>query len=305
MERTIRSEERAELVKDSAALQEEKRDVLLQRKALSTDIEAHEEVKAQHAKDKEALDEAMKDFSREVEEFKRMMRDAETHVKGDSWIRINVGGKLFDTRRQTLASISPFFAGLLDERLSPSTDSEGWIFVDRDPAFMPILLNYARNGCDMKVITKALENCPQRSYQLRKELEYYGIITPDLPPQIGEKIDILWRGGGGLVYQGVVLDRGRQVQPAEAHSQTGKSWMTVKYNDGDIWRYDLERLSRKQGEYRESTFHPSFNGIAWVHYKHAICEYTKERCSCKQQSESTHTDAEATMGSLATLPPQD
>ena len=60
-------------------------------------------------------------------------------------VRLNVGGKVFQTSRETL-SASGFFASLLDFDGDGDLDKEGNIFVDRDPKLFQVILNSLRTA---------------------------------------------------------------------------------------------------------------------------------------------------------------
>ncbi|RDD44923.1 BTB/POZ domain-containing protein KCTD3 [Trichoplax sp. H2] len=89
---------------------------------------------------------------------------------GDTIIKLNVGGKRFQTSKQTLTWIpNTFFTCLLDGRIPTLKDENGDIFIDRDPdAFIPIL-NYLR--------TKEIDLRNIGLSTVKHEAEFYG-ITP-------------------------------------------------------------------------------------------------------------------------------
>ena len=60
-------------------------------------------------------------------------------------VRLNVGGKLFQTTRATLSG-SAFFASLLDHALEGDQDQDGTIFVDRDSDLFAEILNSLRTS---------------------------------------------------------------------------------------------------------------------------------------------------------------
>ena len=60
-------------------------------------------------------------------------------------MRLDVGGKIFQTSRETL-SASGFFASLLDFDGDGDLDKEGNIFVDRDPELFQVILNCLRTA---------------------------------------------------------------------------------------------------------------------------------------------------------------
>eukprot|EP01103_Thecamoeba_quadrilineata_P011912 TRINITY_DN2957_c0_g1_i1.p1 TRINITY_DN2957_c0_g1~~TRINITY_DN2957_c0_g1_i1.p1 ORF type:complete len:621 (+),score=142.90 TRINITY_DN2957_c0_g1_i1:73-1935(+) len=65
----------------------------------------------------------------------------------DSWVRLNVGGKLFQTSRSTLMSDrDSMLAKLVDMNIPSLKDESGAIMIDRDPKFFAPLLNFLRTG---------------------------------------------------------------------------------------------------------------------------------------------------------------
>ena len=63
----------------------------------------------------------------------------------NNMVRLNVGGKVFQTSRETL-SASGFFASLLDFDGDGGLDKEGNVFVDRDPKLFQVILNSLRTA---------------------------------------------------------------------------------------------------------------------------------------------------------------
>lgn len=67
------------------------------------------------------------------------------------WIKLNVGGQLFQTSRTTLLNREPdsVLATMFnpDSKIQPSCiDSSGAYLIDRDPKYFGPLLNYLRTG---------------------------------------------------------------------------------------------------------------------------------------------------------------
>ena len=62
-----------------------------------------------------------------------------------SIVRLNVGGKHYDTTRDTLRS-SAFFRPWLDGRFDMASDEEGRLFIDRDGDLFGILLSFMRTS---------------------------------------------------------------------------------------------------------------------------------------------------------------
>ncbi|KAI8485548.1 hypothetical protein Bbelb_367420 [Branchiostoma belcheri] len=67
-------------------------------------------------------------------------------LTGD-WVRLNVGGTVFETTRTTLARLnSQFLDRLLAEDSGFPPPADGVYRIDRDPDVFRVLLNFARNG---------------------------------------------------------------------------------------------------------------------------------------------------------------
>lgn len=88
-------------------------------------------------------------------------------------VRLNVGGTVFVTTKETLLGVDPtqrnYFAGLLRDDL-PQTTIDGALFVDRDPSAFAYILSYLRSGvlrCPEEMLNAVLE-----------EAIFYGVALP-------------------------------------------------------------------------------------------------------------------------------
>ena len=59
-------------------------------------------------------------------------------------VRLNVGGRLFATSRETLTKSAAYFDPFLAGRLPHATDDSGALFIDRSPELFRIILQYMR-----------------------------------------------------------------------------------------------------------------------------------------------------------------
>lgn len=174
-------------------------------------------------------------FDEYVNRQNNILNNMESKCCGDEWICINVGGKKFQTRRQTLLNISPYFVRLLSNKMTPSRDSEGYIFIDRDPSFFQDILNFGRL-CKNEIVFDHISSRYSKN-MLSQELDYYGIETDiniNILPDINSAIRIYW-GGDGKKYDGVVKE-----------VDIKRNMIKVKYNDGEIWEYDYDILVRQK-----------------------------------------------------------
>ena len=85
--------------------------------------------------------------------------------------KINVGGQIFTTTKQTLSPISIALAWDLPGFVKPMTDGDGNIFIDRDGEMFGYILNFCRH---QKLI---LPEDFSRFELLEKEAEYYRLHT--------------------------------------------------------------------------------------------------------------------------------
>ena len=61
-----------------------------------------------------------------------------------SVVRLNVGGRTFDTTRETLVGCD-FFRPILDGNIGSAVDVNGRVFVDRSPELFAVLLQFLRS----------------------------------------------------------------------------------------------------------------------------------------------------------------
>ncbi|CAD5216256.1 unnamed protein product [Bursaphelenchus okinawaensis] len=72
-----------------------------------------------------------------------------TTARIHSWVRLNVGGKIFMTTRQTLCREPTSFLARLcqnDELLTSEKDESGAYLIDRDSEYFSSVLNFLRHG---------------------------------------------------------------------------------------------------------------------------------------------------------------
>ena len=87
-----------------------------------------------------------------------------------STVRLNVGGRAFETTADTLQMNCPYFEAMLSGRIGMAVDSEGRYFIDRSSELFAILLEWMRTLA--RPDEKVLNN--NRAAILR-ECEYYGV----------------------------------------------------------------------------------------------------------------------------------
>ncbi|KAH7707989.1 BTB/POZ domain-containing protein KCTD17 [Aphelenchoides avenae] len=88
-----------------------------------------------------------------------------------NWIRINVGGKVFQTSKQTISREPGSFLARLageDQEIPSQKDESGAILIDRDPEYFQVILNFLRTGRLVLPANILVE-------QLMEEADFYGI----------------------------------------------------------------------------------------------------------------------------------
>jgi len=134
-------------------------------------------IKVQITNDRKELDQRIRqleDDRRKLEEEKRVMKEYVGKV--DEIVEINVGGQRFTTTRTTLTSIKgSMLESMFSGRWTIQTDKTGAYFIDRDPKFFGLILNFLRDpSIDIQM----------DEYQMklfRKEVEFYGLTDAIFP----------------------------------------------------------------------------------------------------------------------------
>jgi len=121
------------------------------------------------------VDERIKLLEEKENNFTKVLKRAQDSADAFSnKIALDVGGTKFTTSKSTLLSAKgSFFEAMLSSgHWKPEAD--GSFFIDRDPKFFPIILNFLRMG-------KVLPNIDPNSIdELEAELDFYQIKFPDL-----------------------------------------------------------------------------------------------------------------------------
>ncbi|KAB0404074.1 hypothetical protein E2I00_000289 [Balaenoptera physalus] len=99
-----------------------------------------------------------------------------TSFKGTSpsskYVKLNVGGVLYDTTMQTLTKQDTMLKAVFSRRIEVLTDSEGWILIDRCGKLYGTILNYL---CDGAVLLP--ESCREIE-ELQAEAKYHLVQGP-------------------------------------------------------------------------------------------------------------------------------
>ena len=233
------------------------------------------------------LDDCSANLENRAEAIQRSVVDSSE----EKMVTINMGGTVFTTLKSTLSSMSPFFANIFSDKWrdagsSTIRDKDGNIFIDRDATYFPMLLNWARDGCDpeaLKIIIKMVQPslnknnkhvyniCPKKYIckSFMKTLEYLCIDCLPEPPDeenkediltVGQKVKLYWRGDR-RVFEGWVIKK--SIKGRGGHNlhtllkecvinTTPKStevFVDILYADGDIWRYKERSLMKENGPF--------------------------------------------------------
>ena len=231
----------------------------------------------------------LNDCSANLENRAEAIQRAVVDSSAEKMVTINMGGTVFNTLKSTLTNMSPFFANMYSDKWrdagsSAITDKDGNIFIDRDATYFPMLLNWARDGCDpeaIKTIIKMVRSRSKRSYvhtvcpkqyicqSFLKTLDYLGIdYLPESPDEenkediltVGQKVKLYWRGDR-RVFEGWVIKK--SIKGRGGHNlhtllkecvvnTTPKStevFVDILYADGDIWRYKERSLMKENGPF--------------------------------------------------------
>jgi len=154
-----------------------------------------------------------------------------------SWVKLNVGGKLFLTTKTTLTKEPDSFLARLareDPDLPSDKDEQGAYMIDRDPSYFSPILNYLRHGKLIVDDDLAMEG-------VLAEAEFYSVKS--LVQKIIEKIKDRPKGVLKHVYR--VLQC-QEEELAHTISNMSDGWRFEQLlNIGSNYNYGPE----EQGEY--------------------------------------------------------
>jgi len=95
--------------------------------------------------------------------------------KASKWVKLNVGGTLFTTSKQTLVSKSAFFRALFSGQMAAERDETGAYLIDRDGDLFRPVLAFLRAGRFPMPSSVGLDD-------LQHEIDFYQIAaTPSAP----------------------------------------------------------------------------------------------------------------------------
>eukprot|EP01122_Echinamoeba_exundans_P012160 TRINITY_DN502_c0_g1_i1.p1 TRINITY_DN502_c0_g1~~TRINITY_DN502_c0_g1_i1.p1 ORF type:complete len:499 (-),score=91.80 TRINITY_DN502_c0_g1_i1:541-1962(-) len=149
-------------------------------------------------------------------------------------VSLDIGGKIFSTTQKTLSG-SEFFSAMAT-RWEP--DEDGHHFIDKNPRFFPIILNYLRTGVwNLEKLDLAFKE------EFLAELNYFGLDDDDIP-QLHEAIfvfDDSYRPDGLQMSE----DK-RRITKTSAASQVG-AFGNIRFSTGrHSWKCRIESLQGDQ-----------------------------------------------------------
>jgi hypothetical protein len=117
---------------------------------------------------------------KEFEEKERFLLEKEKEIqkfyltsqKFQKSVKLNIGGTIFETTKETLTSVHSLFTPLLSEQFKIELDQNGAIFIDRDPTYFSTILNYMRNP-SKPLITIAMNE--KEIACIKEEIDFYQI----------------------------------------------------------------------------------------------------------------------------------
>lgn len=127
-------------------------------------LDAEKDCENQHqllAKEKEEFQEIKTAFE---EEKKAMAKFQEHHA---SWIKLNIGGTMYQTSKSTLLKFKSWFSVLLSGNYKIDKDETGAILIDRNGQHFGIILDFLRDGSLPSTLSPSVVEA------LLKEADFY------------------------------------------------------------------------------------------------------------------------------------
>ncbi|VDM69148.1 unnamed protein product [Strongylus vulgaris] len=101
----------------------------------------------------------------------------------DRYVRINVGGALFQTTIATLTKHDTMLRAMFSGRMQVVTDSDGWVLIDRSGRHFGVILDFLRDGF------VPLPDCRVEVEQILAEARYY--LVQDLAAECQSWLEAL------------------------------------------------------------------------------------------------------------------
>ncbi|CAL2033837.1 unnamed protein product [Caenorhabditis brenneri] len=118
-------------------------------------------------------------------------------TSNDNIVKLDIGGTLFKTSRSTLTKFDGFFKTMLETDILITKDESGAIFIDRDPKYFRLILNFMRDG------QVKLPESQREVEELCVEAEYYLLdgLVELCSASIKAAADTVKLNVGGTVFQ--------------------------------------------------------------------------------------------------------
>ena len=121
-----------------------------------------------YPKNRTAVEETKENISNRVHSLDDLeASQLRPNTRRNEIVRLNVGGSLFQTAKNTLEQKSEFFRALLSGKFGDKDENDGSYFIDRDPEYFKYLLRYLRYGHVQIPTVSAID--------IKSEAEYYQI----------------------------------------------------------------------------------------------------------------------------------
>ena len=203
-------------------------------------------------KELENKEKEMMESYNEYQEILKTKEDAITraceNTSPDEYIKINIGGQIFETLKSTITSISPYFARMFSDNFAdPIRDNDGNVFIDKSPIGFQAIINWVRLGKNdfhfqQILITMQKKHIPLMYESFIKTIDYFGIYGEDLVISQGQEIKIYWRGDKSI-YTATIISSAEDLPK-----------IRVQYiADDECWEYNYIKLKHKSGKYNHLT----------------------------------------------------
>jgi hypothetical protein len=204
---------------------------------------------------KEELENKEKEMMESYNECQEILKTKEDAIaracestSPDKYIKINIGGQIFETLKSTITSISPYFARIFSDKFAdPIRDNDGNVFIDKSSIGFQAIIDWVRLGQDdfhfQKILITMQKQHNTMEYELFvKTMDYFGINHDNLTISHGQEIKIYWRGDRQMFTAKIIS------------SPKDLPLIRVQYiGDGECWEYNCIQLKHKLGKYNNLT----------------------------------------------------
>lgn len=98
-----------------------------------------------------------------------------TNLANQRYVKLNIGGRLFSTSLDTLTKQDNMLRAMFSGRLDVSTDSDGYILIDRCGRHFEFLLNFLRDDDPMYAQVALQDKSELELFEILKEAKFYCI----------------------------------------------------------------------------------------------------------------------------------